>query len=917
MKPRKFNLPYKDFERDLSSALDRQVVVVSFFGKSAYNAKSYKMAPIDSYLKQQIFKSSVLHDPTVNSDFLCDIEGYYDPSNCVIYLHLVGAFDTYTLTKLYTQFSADLDDKGFLSVWTDLKHRYSRALLFLFSVSHILVLVHPTHVFDVSYIHLFRSLDAVRLKLQKTVIQEMFIEWHGGRLCSPRVLFYFQRAPSLFRKSSSDSSGVKNSSIKKLKHSIEDQIYHILRKSRVVTNICANSLFAIPANQEFVFIEMGNKENQDWHSYLLESMIDLCLHPNQSAGDQSNCSPSTYEYTAAGRMEGDPNPDYSFKKFLMQHVNLALKKGFDDNVGRHVPNSNHFVVPTLGSWFEVADKLLKLYLEGAGGGRGEGEGEAAEGEGDCRQQSGVEEAIELLHSQLDTDVAFSKARCSKVLPLATATYQENLPAHYTREYHLTKVAHALSVFGIHARGPLVDSYVTRLEKECEKHWKNGRQMCEVLSLTGNPCTNPLHRSATGDSVNLDAENRSDLPVMEHSSGVRYVSACDCGRRQGPRDDPFTVRAANCDFYTQLGDDCQCGSALERIHFPVFQPSTTDYKAAQLFSKTGCSVSRKESRVSSLKDGTQQGNTQVLSLAFVSGQSGGVESSDMLLEAAAKHSASHNIVIRVSDSDSENSKEKGGLVRQPSTTEYLPGMLHSLSPASLLPQFPSWSLVCLGPSSLYSHNLGLQEHSGLLNGSAYLLPWDVTVKLEHSFWPAPAPLHSHKGVVPLSKGRKSKATKDLTEFSVKIFVGVEYECPRGHRFMCSGPDKVLKTSGGGLVKDNGNKVTGCDMPLYFPCPCRPTKPPIAQLMRVHVVTPKAPVHVTLQPRVQPAPPPCPVFVTGCQQPIKLSQSAYWVLRLPYVYHGERGPYLPPKDATSQNYGRLLNGMYGISEVIEGK
>lgn len=38
-------------------------------------------------------------------------------------------------------------------------------------------------------------------------------------------------------------------------------------------------------------------------------------------------------------------------------------------------------------------------------------------------------------------------------------------------------------------------------------------------------------------------------------------------------------------------------------------------------------------------------------------------------------------------------------------------------------------------------------------------------------------------------------------------------------MCSGPDKVLKTSGGGLVKDNGNKVTGCDMPLYFPCPCR--------------------------------------------------------------------------------------------------
>lgn len=64
--------------------------------------------------------------------------------------------------------------------------------------------------------------------------------------------------------------------------------------------------------------------------------------------------------------------------------------------------------------------------------------------------------------------------------------------------------------------------------------------------------------------------------------------------------------------------------------------------------------------------------------------------------------------------------------------------------------------------------------------------------------------------------------------------------------------------------------------------RNAKPLVAQLMRIHVVTPKAPIHVTLNPRVQPAPSPCPVFVTGCEQPLKLSQSAYWVLRLPYPF-----------------------------------
>ena len=60
------------------------------------------------------------------------------------------------------------------------------------------------------------------------------------------------------------------------------------------------------------------------------------------------------------------------------------------------------------------------------------------------------------------------------------------------------------------------------------------------------------------------------------------------------------------------------------------------------------------------------------------------------------------------------------------------------------------------------------------------------------------------------------------------------------------------------------------------------------MRIHVVTPKAPVHVTLSPKVQPAPAPCPLFVPGItslpgnEETVKLSQSAYWVLRLPYPF-----------------------------------
>ena len=59
-------------------------------------------------------------------------------------------------------------------------------------------------------------------------------------------------------------------------------------------------------------------------------------------------------------------------------------------------------------------------------------------------------------------------------------------------------------------------------------------------------------------------------------------------------------------------------------------------------------------------------------------------------------------------------------RDVSTTQYLPCMLHVHSPPGILPRYPSWSLVCLGSSSLYSHNAGIEE-VGL-----FLFNWLVTL-----------------------------------------------------------------------------------------------------------------------------------------------------------------------------------------------
>lgn len=83
--------------------------------------------------------------------------------------------------------------------------------------------------------------------------------------------------------------------------------------------------------------------------------------------------------------------------------------------------------------------------------------------------------------------------------------------------------------------------------------------------------------------------------------------------------------------------------------------------------------------------------------------------------------------------------------------------------------------------------------------------------------------------------------------------------------------------------------------------------LAQLMRLHLVTPKAPVYVQLDPRVQPAPG-GEIFYMGNSMPIRLSPSEYWLLRLPFAYVGDQSVYYPPQEAVP--FGRLSKNAISI-------
>lgn len=58
----------------------------------------------------------------------------------------------------------------------------------------------------------------------------------------------------------------------------------------------------------------------------------------------------------------------------------------------------------------------------------------------------------------------------------------------------SQLAQAQRVFHQFARGPACEKYLKQLEQSCEKFWRNGRQLCEEVSILSNHCVNPVSQN---------------------------------------------------------------------------------------------------------------------------------------------------------------------------------------------------------------------------------------------------------------------------------------------------------------------------------------------------------------------------------------------------------------------------------------
>lgn len=845
--------------------------VVGVFGKSSVSPGSVKESLLESLLDRHVFPSFV--DGGVGG-----LRAVHEPDRCVLYLLMNSACDGRQLLSACAALSSGSAHADAHELWKSLEQQHCLQLLFLFSVCHVLLLVHPTHTFDVTYDRLFRALDALRQKvlpLLRAAIKDCAVskEWKVNcRPCPPRLLFVFHMNSALKVSSTSDSAPdkpKKHSPRRRLQHALEDQIYRIFRKSRVLTNQSANCLFTVPSNQAFVFVVPATDE--DPVALLLDQLQSQCTLAEPEAGPRRyqlmrrSARPPAPE-PGAGPFSGPP-ADCSLKEFLWQHVELVLtRKGFDDSVGRN-PQPSHFELPCFSKWQQVA---LRLHL-------------ALLGKEEAELQIKVQSQLKVLEAFLDADAKFSDNRCQKALPLAHSAYQSNLPHNYTSTVHKNQLQQALRVYSQHARGVAFQRYALQLHEDCYKFWSSGHQLCEERSLSDQHCVHKYHLlPGPGEKPDLDR----NPPILHHNSRGRSSSSCNCGRKQATREDPFDLQTANYDFYKALEE--KCCAKLEHMDFPVFEASTSDPAPASEPDQKAQGDGPGEDKVQTPVDPS-------LSLALSLGHS--TDSLEHFGEGEAP--------------EAPQQKRPSLLDRQPSTVEYLPGMMHSGCPKGLLPKFSSWSLIKLGPSKAYNCHVGL-EQPGFLPGSAFLLPWDLVIRSRSEeeggaesdcsgLWPVPNKCVGKRGGPGPGRGRRRDDV-------ARLYVGFSYEDGRGRRFISSGPEKILKVLGPGGAKEPASRVLGSDMPLYVPSPSqgRGLKVHLAQLTHLYVLVPDAPVEVTLSPQVQPGPPPCPLFHPE-QPEVVLPPDSLWVLRFPFAYATDRGPCHAPKDGQPLSDYRVLRGI----------
>lgn len=206
------------------------------------------------------------------------ISFYFERAGNILYMHFATPFDT-AVAFCATE---SAPNKSIIEINSQFRQSFARTLLLAIQMCHIVVLVETGRSFDSSYLSMFKALKNVRdrfvipelPKLLKGTPAAPFLG-RDARFCSPRFLFYFEQCLH-------DLDG--SEALNRLEFDMEDKIYRMLRNEYIITNNSANSLFSIPRNKRFVYINADAELLKDPLTESIETLLQF-LEKSTTAGN--------------------------------------------------------------------------------------------------------------------------------------------------------------------------------------------------------------------------------------------------------------------------------------------------------------------------------------------------------------------------------------------------------------------------------------------------------------------------------------------------------------------------------------------------------------------------------------------------------------------------------------------------------
>ncbi|CAG8434596.1 6983_t:CDS:10 [Ambispora gerdemannii] len=769
------------------------------------------------------------------------------------------------------------------------EHLYMRMLVFMFMVSHVVMLSLPISKLDSNMVSLLRIVSSVKRHIishASNFINTCWQNWgipspygstsgggYGGRGGTPQggtmapgrsvpfLLFLFQEVqlPVVIHSDSNKSDAVHDKSasisIKRIKDALQARVRFLFRTCHLVqTNDLHASFDGNIDLYKYEDLYVYGPDTQQHASCLSRQLFTLPPPSSQffvhlitrgSTGNMLSADPALVILSAS--INSDRNDIIDIEGLLKRRrldarstENFEIKLlrdfaiGWIKWAGTGYPRS--FVKRGIAS-SELPD--ARQWVSGIIALKGFLFAQLPKELIDRKASNIVEDTLaRRLKDCIQINNRFSASHCAQVLRKAVDVYLLESPTYYTKQYHEIKLEHALGFYMSSARGPCVQEYAQKLRLECQNIWEHGRQKCEYESLTGHQCV----LGANHDTDSKTDENAKKL--VKHRSAFQTLHACNCGRTRREREDPFDLLEANIKFFKF--DDCCQTEDDNLFHLPLVKNKPSDKNMWSL-------IHLGSSTIYDPKVGLDKWDGFVTNANFL------LSWNIMLSE--------HN------QADTAQVKDVNGLgtdavdlynmnceidERRISTVPNKAGKETFEASKIIIKDSTDWPL--LTSENAAQPWMAQLDFNGDSNENVQQISHD-TNNIQSSSKDSKNGDYSKDKRSRRSTKIAQKKEREKTPANTSLnnqnfsrgYVGVEYECPNGHRFMSCGEGQVCKHGHINHAQESAKDLLEKDLPIFILCPCNNTLngPPTvtAQLQRIIIVTPDPPLLAILNPSIK--------------------------------------------------------------------